>query len=64
MTPGATIAPVGHASMQRVHDPHPSATGVAAGNDAVVTTEPSTNQLPAPGTSRFAFLPNQPSPPR
>ena len=31
---------------------------------AVVTTAPSTNQLPAPATSRLAFLPNQPSPAR
>ena len=30
----------------------------------MVITQPSTNQLPAPGSSRLAFLPNQPSPAR
>ena len=34
------------------------------GSAAVVITQPSTNQLPAPGSSRLAFLPNQPSPAR
>ena len=31
---------------------------------AVVTTQPSTNQLPAPGIRMLAFLPNQPMPAR
>ncbi len=67
ITPGATMAPVGHTSMHRRHEPQPSATGacgISAPYSAVVTTDPSTNQLPAPATSRLAFLPNQPSPPR
>jgi hypothetical protein len=58
ITPGATIAPVGQASRQRRQVPHPSATGCSLiGSGAVVTTQPSTNQLPAPGSRRLAFLP-------
>ena len=62
-TPGCTMAPVGQASRQRRQLPQPSGAGSAlVGNGAVVTTHPSTNQLPAPGTSRFAFLPYHPMP--
>ncbi len=65
ITPGAMMAPVGQSSMQRVHVPHPSAAGPGVGSyTAVVTIDPSTNQLPAPGSSRLAFLPYQPSPAR
>ena len=65
ITPGATMAPVGQASMHRTHDPHPSGAGPGVGSySAVVMMEPRTNQLPAPGNSRLAFLPYQPSPAR
>ena len=57
ITPGATIAPVGQASRHREHVPQPSAaTPVATGSDAVVTTQPSTNQLPAPDTQQVGVL--------
>ena len=42
------MAPVGQPSMQRTHDPHPSATSsVATGRGAVVTTAPSASPPPA-----------------
>ena len=53
------------AGMHRAHVRHPSSTGsVAGGSDASVTIDPSTNQLPAPGTSRFALRPHHPIPAR
>jgi len=36
----------------------------AGGSGAVVTTQPSTNQLPAPGNKMLAFFPNHPRPAR
>src|SRR5437763_11647517 len=63
-TPGATRAPVGQAGKQRVHVPHPSATGIATGSVASVTTDPSTNHEPCSGSSTFVFFPYQPSPAR
>src|SRR5437764_6119519 len=63
-TPGATSAPVGHAGRQRAQLPHPSATGMATGKVASVTTEPRTNQEPSSGRSTLVFLPYQPRPAR
>ena len=41
ITPGATIAPVGQSSIQRTHEPQPSAAGPGVGAyRAVVTIEP------------------------
>ena len=63
--PSATMAAVGHAVRHRVQERQPSATGSAAtGRSASVTTDPSTNQLPAPGTSRLLLRPHQPMPAR
>ena len=59
----ATIAPVGHASMHFTHVPQPSGIRRAGASiSAVVTKQPSTNQLPAPGSKMFAFFPYQPRP--
>ena len=65
-TPGATMAPVGQAGTHREQVPHPSGTGAVATSltGASVRTDPRMNQLPAPGISRLAFLPNQPRPAR
>ena len=75
--PGQAAAGVDHARARRWlrsgsrrgsggTTPQPSATGSAAvgASGASVSTEPSTNQLPSPGTSRLAFLPYQPRPAR
>jgi hypothetical protein len=59
------IAPVGQPSRQRRQAPQPSGTAAAASaSGADVTTDPKTNHEPRPGTSRLAFLPNQPIPAR
>ena len=69
-TPSATIAAVGQASTHRRQVPQPSGTGSSpVGCDgsvrsASVSTAPSTNQLPLPGSNRLELLPNQPRPAR
>ena len=56
-TPGSSSAPVGQASMQRVHEPQPGSTGAVGSSSTVVTSVPSTIQEPWRRVSTIVFLP-------
>ena len=59
---GATIAPVGQTSMQRVQVPQCALAGVSTGSGRSVRISPRKNQLPAPRLIRQLCLPIQPRP--
>ncbi len=56
-TPGSSSAPVGHASMQSVHEPQSSSSGGVASSSAVVTSVPSTIHEPCRRVISIVFLP-------
>ena len=64
-TRGATKAPVGQASRQRVHEPQRSSSkGRSVGSARSVKTDPMKKKEPAPGRISIVFLPIHPNPAR
>ena len=62
--PSAAIAPVGQATMQRLHEPHDFRRGESGGTASVVAIAPSSTHGPNPGASSIVDLPSHPSPAR
>jgi hypothetical protein len=56
-TPGSSSAPVGHASMQSVHEPQSSSSGGVASTETVVTSVPSTTHEPYRRVISIVFFP-------
>ena len=56
-TPGSSSAPVGHASMQSVHEPQSSSSGALGSISTSVTSVPSTTQEPWVLVMSIVFLP-------
>lgn len=59
---GATMAPVGQASMHRVHDPHVPLMGESGAMCAVVAIPARKKNDPRRGMMSIVFLPTKPTP--
>src|SRR3989304_2609616 len=63
-TYGSAMAPVGHASMHAVHDPHISVSGSATSRSRDTIRVPRNTQDPNPRVMTFVCFPIQPTPAR